>query len=122
MQTAVLPLLVLAVIFAVPTSTGVTVPSSDTVATLLLLVSHVTVLGLGETFVVSFTPLLPFLNVSSVWSRVITVGFVTVTLHEDETPLLVCAVITALPSPTAVILPSDTLATKLLFVVHIMSL
>ena len=46
----------------------------------------------------------------------------TCTLHDAVHPLLVVAVIVAQPSSTAVILPSDTVATLLSLVVHVIVL
>ena len=47
------------------------------------------------------------------------IGSVTVTLHIAILPLLVAAVIVAVPTPTAVITPSETVTTLVLLVVHI---
>ena len=123
---AVLPLEVFAVIVAVPSATAVTVPP-DTFATLSLLDVHVTVLSValdGETVAVS-VPVLPVVRVRLVGEIVTPVAsiilsfFVTVTFTVAVLPLLVVAVIVAVPMETPLMIPPDTVATLSLLDVHL---
>ena len=110
---AVLPLFVFAVIVAVPAAIPFTVPF-DTVATLVLLLVHVTVLSVaseGLTVAVNVSEL-PFVIVADDLFKLIpvtaTVELVTVTLQEAVRPLLVFAVIVAVPALFPVTFPFDT--------------
>jgi hypothetical protein len=111
---------VLAVIVAVPLATGVTLPLELTFATLVLLELHVTVLLvalLGDTVAVNVTDADEPLSVYEVLFNLTLVGAMasfTVTVQVDVFPLEVVAVMVAVPSPTAVILPELTLATLVL--------
>ena len=117
---AVLPLLVVTVIIAVPLPIAVTFPSS-TVATDRSELVHVTDLSvalLGKTVAVSVS-LSPISNVkdvllsdTEVTSMISGAGSLTVTEHDAVLPLLVVAVIVVVPLPIAVILPLLTGATE----------
>ena len=118
---AVLPLLVFAVMVAFPAATAVTFPS-ETVATLLLLVVHVTVLSVesvGYTVAVR-AALRPFWIDKDVLLRLIFVGLITtVTVQVAVFPLKVFAVMIAFPVDCAVIVPFDTVAMLLSELVHV---
>lgn len=85
-----LPSLVEQVITAVPFPVAVTVPAGETVATLVLLLFHETVLLLAEA---GPTPalrssVLPFKSVAEDLPRLMTLtGILTVTLQEADAPL-----------------------------------
>ena len=124
LHVAISPLFDLAIIVAVPADLAVTVPF-ETVATLLLLVVHVTVLSVASegVIVAVSVSVLPLFMVADVLFRLMpvtaTVGFVTVTVQVAVLPLLVFAVIVAVPAALAVTVPFDTVAMLLLLVVHV---
>ena len=108
---------------AVPFFTAVTLPLADTVATLVLELVHFTVSVLFFGVRVAFKVKVPFfLRVIFVLFKVtFLAGTLTVTLQVAFLPLVVLAVMVAVPLPTAVITPlEDTLATFSLELVHFM--
>ncbi len=123
---AVLPLEVFAVMVAVPSETAVTVPP-ETFATLSLLDVHVTVLSVafaGVTVAVKVS-VLPVVRVrldgeivTPVASMILSF-FVTVTFTVAVLPLLVVAVMVAVPIEIPFITPPDTVATLSLLDVHL---
>ena len=99
-------------------------PSEETVATLVLLELHVTALLvalLGITLAVSLTvPFRPYrVEVSGV--ALMPVGWMgfTVTLQLAVLPLLLLAVMVAVPKPTALTTPLETVATEVLLELHV---
>ena len=128
-QLAVLfPSLEVAVIIAVPFPTAVTFPS-DTLATFSLLdvqynTLSVTSLGLYTAYNIAFSPV--FIDNFVVFKLILssaTVPSSTVTFAVDVfAPSLEVAVIIAVPFPTAVTVPSDTLATLVLLDDHVSTL
>ena len=126
-QVAVLPLLVVAVIVAVPPPIAVILPFA-TVATDWSELVHVTDLSvalLGKMVAVSVS-LSSTSNVkevllsdTEVTSMISGAGSLTVTLHVAVLPLLVVAVIVAVPLLTAVTLPFATVATDWAELVHV---
>ena len=129
-HVAVLPLPVVAVIVAVPLPTAVTLPFA-TVATDWAELVHVTDLSvalLGKTVAVSVS-LSPISKVravllsdTEVTSMISGAGSLTVTVQVALFPLLVAAVTVAVPLPTAVTLPSATVATDCMELVHVTDL
>ena len=120
-----LPSSVVTVIVVVPTDFAVTTPELDTVATLVLLLVHVTFLFaalLGDTVAVNVL-ILPFTMLIVLELKVtpLTLIGVTVTSHVAFLlPSSVVTVIVAVPTDFAVITPvEDTVATLVLLLVHV---
>ena len=118
LTAAVLPLLLLAVMVAVPKPTALTIPL-ETVATEVLLELQVRVLLvalLGETVAVRVweepVPIKFRLDLFRL-TPVTVMGF-TVTLQLAVLPLLLLAVMVAVPKPTALTTPLETVATEVL--------
>ena len=123
-QVAVFPSSsVVTVIFASPTPTAVTVPSA-TVATAVLLLVHVTFLFValsGNTVAVRVCAASPMVNTRVSLSRVTPVTFTGLTLTVQVAVFPSSSVVTvifAVPTPTAVTVPSATVATSGLSLVH----
>ena len=121
-----LPSFVFAVIVAVPAPIPSTTPAEVTVATFVFDEDHVTVLSdaLDGATVAFSVDDFPFARLSvSALSVTPVTGTVTFTLQVAVfPPSLVFAVIVAVPAPTAVIFPPDTVATLLLLVDHVTAL
>jgi hypothetical protein len=111
-------------ISAVPADTALTLPFS-TVATLLLLLLHVTVLsvvfdGLIVALIVLLSPIVSvILEISSSILDGITVGSFTVHLQDAVKPFAVFAMISVVPADTALTFPLLTVATLLLLLLHV---
>ena len=119
LQDAVKPFEVFAIISAVPADTALTIPLL-TVATLLLLLLHVTVLsvafdGLIVALIVLLSPIVSvILEISSSILDGITVGSFTVHLQDAVKPFAVFAMISAVPADTALTFPSSSRSRSLL--------
>jgi hypothetical protein len=125
-QAAILlPSSVLTVMVVDPALTAVTNPSSDTVATPVLPLLHVTFLfvALAGAIIAYRVSVLPSRIEVDVLSRVtpVTVTGFTLTVQEAVLPpLAVVTVIVAVPTPAAVTVPaSDAVATYILLLLHI---
>ena len=124
------PSFVVAVIVAVPTPSATIVPSPVTVATLVLLLVQVTALfvtfdGLTVAVIFSVAPINKLTLVFDTSMPVtLTVGFTTVTVAEALfPPSFVVAVIVAVPTPFAVIVPVlVTVATLVLLLFQVTAL
>ena len=121
-QVAVLPLFVFTVIVAVPAFFAVTKPLVFTVAMLVSLLVHVTLLFvalLGLIFAESWI-VAPTFNVSLVLFKETPItGTTTVTVQVAVLPLFVFTVIVAVPAFLAVTKPLLTVATLESLVVHV---
>ena len=122
LQVAVFPLIVFTVITALPFSTPVTTPEEDTFATFVFELLHfrLSVLSLG--YIVPFRVyVFPLFKETEVLLKDTFVeGTFTVTLQEAVFPLVVFAVIVAVPFATPVTTPlDDTFATFVFDEVHV---
>ena len=122
LQVAFLPLPVVTVIVAVPLAIPFTTPLELTVATFVLLDVHFTVslepLGLSIAFSVYVLPL--FTEIAVLISLTEVAGVSTFTVHTADLPLVVFAVIVAVPCAFAVTTPlADTVAIFVLLDVHV---
>ena len=116
------PSTVVTVMVEDPSFTAVTLPFTSTVATVVLLEDQVTVLSVafeGDTVAVkvSVPPMTSVIDVLFKLTLVTVTGF-TVTTHCTDIPPAV-AVIVAVPTPFAVTVPLDTVATEVLELLHV---
>ena len=125
LQVAVLPPSdVVTVMLAEPTATPVTTPLLLTLATLSLLLFHVTFLLVavegeivGESCTVFPIETVVLLGRLTLETEMV---LLTVTVQEALAPLLVVAVMVAVPAPTAVTLPDElTVATLVLLLLQV---
>ena len=123
-QNAVFPLDDVAVIFAVPGATAVTLPPLTVATELLLVLQYTVLLVASEGLMVAVrVEVSPVVRLSEVLSRVTPVtaitGSVTVTVQFASLPFTDAAVMVAVPGATAVTLPPLTVATELLLVLQV---
>ena len=116
------PSTVVTVMVEDPSFTAVTLPFTSTVATVVLLEDQVTVLSVafeGDTVAVkvSVPPMTSVIDVLFKLTLVTVTGF-TVTTHCADIPPAVAAIV-AVPTPFAVTVPLDTVATEVLELLHV---